>query len=121
MLILNLSSYYNYGETQEETEIGWVNATMINRITNYKYEKEYSLHDFEEFLRGENQTLIIGYPELLYDDTILLDYFETIFFYRTETAYYLLTKQHSQKSVMYRFQQVGDDITQYIKYELLRG
>lgn len=99
--------------------IGMLNS--IKKNTNYQYERIYTQADFEAFLRGENPTLIDGYPELLYDDTILLDYFESKHFYRTEAAYYLVTYQHPQKYVMYRFQQVGDYIVSYIKYDYVRS
>lgn len=88
---------------------------------NYQYEKAFTKQEFEQFIQGENPTLIEGVPELPYDEKIVHSTCETLMFYRTENAYYLYTKQGLSKSVMYRFQQVGDNITGYIRYDLLRS
>lgn len=121
IILFTLTSCNTTSEpTQEEIPYVW-SIGGTSRTTNYQYEKVYTQAEFESFLRGENPTLIGGYPELLYDDTILLGYFETQRFFRTENAYYLQAKQHPQKNVMYRFEQVGDSITGYIKYDLLRS
>lgn len=88
---------------------------------NYQYEKAFTQQEFEQFIQGENPTLIEGIPELPYDEKIVHSTCETLMFYRTENAYYLYTKQGLSKSVMYRFQQVGDNITGYIRYDLLRS
>lgn len=118
ILLIFLCLYYT--KTQEN-DVDSNITTRTFKTTNYMYEKEYTQQDFEAFLRGENTTLIVGYPELLYDDTILLGIFETKYFYRTENAYYLLTYQPTPNYVMYRFQQVDDDIVGYIKYNQVRS
>lgn len=113
-LMLNIPSYYSVSSEEEV-------KTWSFTPTNFKYTKSYTANDFDLFLKGENPTLIEGYPELLYDDTILSGIYEIVNFYKTETAYYLLTKQPSKGYVMYRFQQIGDYITQYNKYDYIRS